>query len=207
MGVSRYLKERNPGVTIVGLQPSEGSSIAGIRRWPQEYLPKIFDVSLIPESSCDGTERRSLGKKDLGKSNSRSQELCLQETRVDTVLEISEREADETMRALAKVEGIFAGRSSVQYYCGAICTILPNKSLDLKGWPRKWNATVDPSPCFSSAAGVSSGGAVSAAIRLSSRVNNATICVIVCDRGDRYLSSGMLSIRIYVQRSSAVSPE
>jgi len=114
MGTSRYLKERNPEVQIVGLQPSEGSSIAGIRRWPQAYLPKIFD-----------------------------------ETRVDKVMEISEREADETMRALARVEGIFAG--------------------------------------------VSSGGAVSAAIRLSSRVEGATICVIVCDRGDRYLSSGGFS--------------
>ncbi|BDA48091.1 Cysteine synthase B [Coccomyxa sp. Obi] len=114
MGVSRYLKEKNPDIQIVGLQPAEGASIAGIRRWPKEYLPKIF-----------------------------------QEERVDRVMEIGQREAEETMRALAKVEGIFAG--------------------------------------------VSSGGAVSAALRLSAEVENATIVCIICDRGDRYLSTGVFS--------------
>jgi len=111
MGTSTYLKEKNPAVQIVGLQPADGAKIAGIRKWPKEYLPTIFKSE-----------------------------------RVDRVMEIGQQEAEETMRALAKVEGIFAG--------------------------------------------VSSGGAISAALRLSHEVENAVIVVIVCDRGDRYLSSG-----------------
>lgn len=99
---------------IVGLQPGPGASIAGIRRWPKEYLPTIFEPH-----------------------------------RVDSVMEISAREAEETMRCLARVEGVLAG--------------------------------------------VSSGGAVSAALRLSARVQNAVIAVIICDRGDRYLSTGAFS--------------
>eukprot|EP00873_Tetraselmis_striata_P038822 jgi/Tetstr1/459086/TSEL_004536.t1 len=114
MGTSTFLKEQNPDIQIVGLQPSDGAKIAGIRKWPQEYLPSIFDSR-----------------------------------RVDRVMEINEREADETMRAMAKVEGICAGQSS--------------------------------------------GGAVSAALRLSAEVENAVIVVIVCDRGDRYLSTGGFS--------------
>ncbi|MFI2810615.1 MULTISPECIES: cysteine synthase CysM [Microbulbifer] len=114
MGCGRYLKEQNPAVQIVGLQPTEGSSIPGIRRWPQEYLPSIF----VPEE-------------------------------VDRVVDMDQREAEEMARKLARVEGIFAG--------------------------------------------VSSGGAVAAALRLSAEVENATIVAIVCDRGDRYLSSGLFS--------------
>ena len=112
MGVSRYLKEQNPAVQIVGLQPMEGSAIPGIRRWPQEYLPKVFDAS-----------------------------------RVDRVVDMSQAEAEETMRRLAREEGIFCG--------------------------------------------VSSGGAVAAALRLSREVENAVIVAIICDRGDRYLSTGV----------------
>ncbi|MBK1692302.1 cysteine synthase CysM [Ectothiorhodospira mobilis] len=112
MGVSRYLKERNPQVRIVGVQPAEGSSIPGIRRWPQAYLPRIYEPR-----------------------------------RVDTVLEVSQAEAEETMRALAAREGIFAG--------------------------------------------VSSGGAVAVALRLARELNDAVIVAIVCDRGDRYISTGV----------------
>ena len=114
MGVSRYLKEQNPAVQVVGLQPSEGSQIPGIRRWPEAYLPKIFDVS-----------------------------------RVDRVLDIDQQDAEDTMRRLAAEEGIFAG--------------------------------------------VSSGGAVAGALRLADEVENAVIVAIVCDRGDRYLSTGVFS--------------
>lgn len=114
MGVSRYLKEQNPEIQIVGLQPKDGSRIPGIRRWPQEYLPKIFDRS-----------------------------------RVDEVMDIDQRDAEDTMRALASEEGIFCG--------------------------------------------VSSGGAIHAALQLSSQVENATIVAIICDRGDRYLSTGVYS--------------
>lgn len=114
MGTSRFLKEQNAAVEIVGLQPSEGAQIPGIRRWPKEYLPKIFD-----------------------------------ETRVDQVLDITQEEAEDTMRALAHEEGIFCG--------------------------------------------VSSGGAVAGALRLASQVNNAVIVCIICDRGDRYLSTGVFS--------------
>ncbi|MFT0212347.1 cysteine synthase CysM [Pseudomonas sp. F1_0610] len=114
MGVSQYLKEQNPAVQIVGLQPMEGSAIPGIRRWPQAYLPSIFDNS-----------------------------------RVDQIIDMSQQEAEQTMRRLAREEGIFCG--------------------------------------------VSSGGAVAAMLRLSKHLENATIVAIVCDRGDRYLSSGLFS--------------
>lgn len=112
MGVSRYLKEQNPAVQIVGLQPMEGSAIPGIRRWPQEYLPKIFDS-----------------------------------TRVDRVVDMHQSEAEDVMRRLAREEGIFCG--------------------------------------------VSSGGAVAAMLRLSRELENAVMVAIICDRGDRYLSSGI----------------
>ncbi len=112
MGTSRYLKEQNPAIQIVGLQPKEGASIPGIRRWPAEYMPKIFDAS-----------------------------------RVDQVMDIGQEEAEQTMRALARQEGIFCG--------------------------------------------VSSGGAVAGALRLSEQVENAVIVAIICDRGDRYLSTGI----------------
>lgn len=112
MGVSRYLKEQNPEVQIIGLQPTEGASIPGIRRWPQAYLPSIFD-----------------------------------QQRVDQVVDMSQQEAEDTMRRLAREEGIFCG--------------------------------------------VSSGGAVAAALRLNAEVENAVIVVIICDRGDRYLSTGV----------------
>lgn len=114
MGTSTYLKERNPELEIVGLQPEDGASIPGIRRWPKEYLPSIFD-----------------------------------ETRVDRVINMGQREAEEMTRALAREEGIFCG--------------------------------------------VSSGGAVAGALRLSKEVSNATIVVVICDRGDRYLSSGLFN--------------
>ena len=112
MGCSRYFKEMNPSIQIVGCQPTEESSIPGIRRWPKEYLPKIFE----PE-------------------------------RVDRVIDVSQQEATEMARQLAKVEGIFAGMSS--------------------------------------------GGAASAAIRLAKELKSGTIVFIVCDRGDRYLSSDL----------------
>ena len=114
MGVSRFLKEQNAAVQIVGLQPQEGSKIPGIRRWPEAYLPKIFD-----------------------------------RTRVDRVIDVQQSDAEETMRALAREEGIFCG--------------------------------------------VSSGGYVFAALALSQQVENATIVAIVCDRGDRYLSTGVFA--------------
>ena len=116
MGVSRYLKEQNPDIQIVGLQPTEGAAIPGIRRWPQEYLPSIFDRS-----------------------------------RVDLVVDMSQQEAEDTMRRLAREEGIFCG--------------------------------------------VSSGGAVAAALRLNAELENAVIVVIICDRGDRYLSTGVFDGR------------
>jgi len=114
MGVSRYLKEQNPAVQIIGLQPKEGSRIPGIRRWPEAYLPKIFD-----------------------------------RTRVDHIIEVDQKEAENTMKALAREEGIFCG--------------------------------------------VSSGGAVFGALQLSRQVENAIIVVIICDRGDRYLSTGVFA--------------
>jgi cysteine synthase B len=114
MGCSQYLKEQNPDVEIVGLQPEDGASIPGIRRWPQEYLPSIFD-----------------------------------DTRVDRVMNMSQAEAEHTMRELAQKEGIFCG--------------------------------------------VSSGGAVAGALRLSAEIENSVIVAIICDRGDRYLSSGLFN--------------
>jgi cysteine synthase B len=112
MGTSRYLKEQNPDVQIVGCQPTDGSSIPGIRKWPVEYLPKIFEPS-----------------------------------RVDRVLEVSQEDATQRARDLAKVEGIFAGMSS--------------------------------------------GGAAHAAIQLAEELEEGVIVFIVCDRGDRYLSSDL----------------
>lgn len=112
MGCSRFLKEKNPSIQIVGCQPTEESSIPGIRRWPKEYLPKIFE----PE-------------------------------RVDRVMDVSQKEATEITRQLAKAEGIFAGMSS--------------------------------------------GGAASAAFRLAKELRSGVIVFIVCDRGDRYLSSDL----------------
>jgi cysteine synthase B len=114
MGCSVYLKKKNPAVEIIGLQPLEGSSIHGIRRWSESYLPRIFDAA-----------------------------------RVDRVSDISQREYEETMRRLAAKEGIFCG--------------------------------------------VSSGGAVAAALQLSTEVEDATIVAIICDRGDRYLSTGVFA--------------
>jgi cysteine synthase B len=112
MGVSRYLKEKNPAVQIIGCQPTEGSQIPGIRKWPPAYLPKI----------CDWT-------------------------RVDRVIEVTQADAEDLTRRLAREEGIFAG--------------------------------------------VSSGGALSAALLVSAEVKNAIIVSIICDRGDRYLSTGI----------------
>ena len=114
MGVSKYLKSRNPDVSIVGLQPADGSSIPGIRRWPQEYLPGIFDAA-----------------------------------RVDAVMDIEEQDAKAMARTLAREEGICAG--------------------------------------------VSSGGAVFAALEIARQNPGAVVVAIVCDRGDRYLSSGLFS--------------
>jgi cysteine synthase B len=111
-GTSRYLKEQNPNVQIIGLQPSDGASIPGIRRWPKEYIPSIYDDSYV-----------------------------------DQIVDMDQTLAENTMRALAKEEGIFSG--------------------------------------------VSSGGSIAAALQLSEVVTNAIIVAIVCDRGDRYLSSGI----------------
>lgn len=112
MGVSQFLKEKNPAIRIVGVQPKDDAKIPGIRRWPKEYLPKICDFS-----------------------------------RVDAILDVTQEDAEETTRLLASLEGIFAG--------------------------------------------ISSGGAIAAALRLSQELENAVIVVIVCDRGDRYLSTGV----------------
>ena len=114
MGVSRYLKSQNPEINIVGLQPSEGSAIPGIRRWPQEYLPGIFNAA-----------------------------------DVDQVIDIDQQDAENTARALAREEGICAG--------------------------------------------VSSGGAVFAAIEIAKKNPGSVVVAIICDRGDRYLSSGLFS--------------
>jgi len=114
MGVSRFLKEKNPEIQILGLQPIEGSAIPGIRRWPREYLPRIFDPA-----------------------------------RVDRIIDMSQDQAEVTMRDLAMKEGIFCG--------------------------------------------VSSGGAVAGALSLSQEVEDAIIVSIICDRGDRYLSTGVFT--------------
>ncbi|HSX51475.1 MAG TPA: cysteine synthase CysM [Cellvibrio sp.] len=114
MGTSRYLKEKNPAIQIIGLQPSEGAQIPGIRRWPEAYLPKIYERD-----------------------------------RVDGIVSMPQPLAEQTMRELARKEGIFCG--------------------------------------------VSSGGAVAAALELSQQVENAVIVAIICDRGDRYLSSGLFN--------------
>jgi len=112
MGTSRYLKEQDPEIQIIGVQPAEGASIPGIRRWSEAYLPKIFDSS-----------------------------------RVDAEMDVTQAEAEETTCRLAREEGIFAG--------------------------------------------ISSGGAVAVAIRLARDLDNALIVAIICDRGDRYLSTGV----------------
>jgi len=114
MGVSRYLKEKNPGIVVVGAQPAEGASIPGIRKWPEAYLPKIYDAR-----------------------------------RVDRIEPVTQQDAEDTMRRLATEEGIFCG--------------------------------------------VSSGGACAVALRISREVENATIAFIACDRGDRYLSTGVFA--------------
>ncbi len=114
MGVSRFLKEKNPQVQIIGCQPADGAQIPGIRKWPAAYLPKI----------CDWTQ-------------------------VDKVVEVTQADAENTMRRLASEEGIFAG--------------------------------------------VSSGGALWAALQISAQVRDAVIVSIVCDRGDRYLSTGVFA--------------
>jgi cysteine synthase B len=112
MGVSRYLKEQNPAIQIIGVQPEEGSQIPGIRKWPEAYLPKIYDAK-----------------------------------RVDALRYVNQAQAENTTRQLAAKEGIFAG--------------------------------------------ISSGGGLYTALKLSQEVENAVIVTIVCDRGDRYLSTGV----------------
>jgi len=112
MGTSRYLKQQNEAIQVVGVEPADGASIPGIRRWPKDYLPSIFEAQ-----------------------------------RVDSMIEMEQEVAEDTMRRLATEEGIFCG--------------------------------------------VSSGGAVAAALQLSKQVENAVIVSIICDRGDRYLSTGV----------------
>lgn len=112
MGTSRFLKEQNPAIQIIGVQPKDNAKIPGIRRWPEAYLPKIYDAS-----------------------------------RVDRIIDVGQQDAEETTRALAAQEGIFAG--------------------------------------------ISSGGAVFASLQLAQEIENAIIVVIICDRGDRYLSTGV----------------
>lgn len=114
MGTSKYLKEVNSDIQIIGIEPAEGSKIPGIRKWPKEYIPSIFDAKAV-----------------------------------DQVMQVTQQEAEDMMRKLGKVEGIFCG--------------------------------------------ISSGGAIAAALKLSQQVENAVIVTIVCDRGDRYLSTGLFS--------------
>lgn len=114
MGTSAFLKTQNPDIQIIGLQPEDGASIPGIRRWPQAYMPGIFDAA-----------------------------------KVDQIMDISQVDAENAMRRLAREEGIFCG--------------------------------------------VSAGGSVAAALNLSQQLDNATIVAVICDRGDRYLSSGVYS--------------
>ena len=112
MGVSRFLKEKNPAIQIIGVQPADGSNVPGIRKWPEAYLPKIFERS-----------------------------------RVDRILEVTQLESEEMTRRLAREEGIFAG--------------------------------------------ISSGGGLAAAVKVAREVEDAIVVQIVCDRGDRYLSTGV----------------
>lgn len=112
MGVSRFLKEKNPAVQIIGVQPADGSNVPGIRKWPEAYLPKIFE-----------------------------------RPRIDRILEVTQVESEEMARRMAREEGIFAG--------------------------------------------VSSGGGLAAAVRIAKEIENAVVVQIVCDRGDRYLSTGV----------------
>jgi cysteine synthase B len=112
MGASAYFKQQHSSIEIIGVQPADGAAIPGIRRWPDEYLPAIFDASMV-----------------------------------DRIIDMSQQEAEETTRKLAMKEGILVG--------------------------------------------ISSGGAVAAALQLSQEVENSVIVVIVCDRGDRYLSTGV----------------
>lgn len=112
MGTSRFLKEQNPDIKIIGVQPEEGAQIPGIRKWPEEYMPKIYNANAV-----------------------------------DELIYVGQKDAENTTRKLATMEGIFAG--------------------------------------------ISSGGALYAALQLSKRVENAVIVSIVCDRGDRYLSTGV----------------
>ena len=114
MGCSRYFKEKDPAIKIIGVQPKEGAQIPGIRKWPEAYLPRIYDAKQI-----------------------------------DQIMLVSQDEAEETTRRLAREEGIFAG--------------------------------------------ISSGGALAAAIKVSSSIDNSVIVFIICDRGDRYLSTGIFS--------------
>lgn len=115
MGVSRFLKEKNPEVQIIGVQPADGSNVPGIRKWPEAYLPKIFE-----------------------------------RPRVDRILEVTQMESEEMTRRMAREEGIFAG--------------------------------------------VSSGGGLVAALRIAKEIENAVVVQIVCDRGDRYLSTGVFPV-------------
>ena len=114
MGCSRYFKEKDPAIKIIGVQPKEGAQIPGIRKWPEAYLPRIYDAKQI-----------------------------------DQIMLVSQNEAEETTRRLAREEGIFAG--------------------------------------------ISSGGALAAALKVSSSIDNSVIVFIICDRGDRYLSTGIFS--------------
>jgi cysteine synthase B len=114
MGCARYFKEKNPTVQIIGVQPQEGAQIPGIRKWPEAYLPKIYDAK-----------------------------------QVDRIVLVSQDDAEVLTRRLAREEGIFAG--------------------------------------------ISSGGALAAALEISAEIENAVIVFIVCDRGDRYLSTGVFS--------------
>ena len=114
MGTGHFLREQDPSIQIIGVQPSEGSAIPGIRRWPPEYLPRIYDPKQI-----------------------------------NRILEVSQQEAETTARELAAQEGIFVG--------------------------------------------ISSGGACAAALRLTQEIQNAKLVVMTCDRGDRYLSTGIFS--------------
>ena len=115
MGTSRFLKEQNDGIEVVGVQPKDGAKIPGIRRWPEEFLPKIYNPAQI-----------------------------------DYILDVDQQQAEDTARALAAQEGIFAG--------------------------------------------ISSGGAVAAALQLGEQLENKVIVTIICDRGDRYLSTGVFSV-------------